>query len=981
MNRFKLAALLLTGTSMTPFGSTAFAQATAGSAAQDATVAAPVVPEASTAEAAAAPAAPAGEIVVTGSRTVKNGNSSPSPVTVVATDDILKVQPGTLADALNLLPVFAGSRGTASNPSSTGTAAGGNGSANQLNLRNIGANRTLILLDGLRVPPTTFNGIVDVDLIPQMLVQRVDTVTGGVSAVYGSDAIAGVVNYVINRKFQGVEVRGTEGISQRGDAGKTDLAIAAGAGLFGGRGHIEGSYEYRNEKGILARSERPDFYLYGVSGSVPGSTAAAGTAANPYQNFANLRQAGFPFGGLITNGPLTGQTFDAGGVLRPFVAGTRTGTAALQVGGDGGYYDSSLLAPLRSDQLFGRFDFDVTDNIHFYAQVGGNLKTNRSFAEYVQISNFTFSRDNPYLAQTYRNQLGAVTTFRLSELISALPRLEAESKSDQWIYMTGFEGKLGTFDWGVNYTHGDTDLKTTLATNVNTQRLAAALDVVTSPTTGQPVCYASTQAATATAYANCVPLNVFGPGAASAAAAAYVLQPTHYAASTKLDDVSGHIEGSPFATWAGDVNVAFSGEYRKLSFKSASDALPTTLVDCSGLRFTGTGAGTNCTPGNALYSFTFAGSPKVSQNVKEAAFEATVPLVRDVSFIQALDINGAARYTKYNTSGDYWTWKLGFDWHVTDNFRLRGTRSRDIRAPTLFELFAPLNAVPVQPVDLLTGLSPRVPSVDQSNPDLKAEIGNTLTGGFVWTPLPRLTLTVDGYHITVSDAITQISGSTPAYQQACYASGGTSPYCALQDRTNGFTDTSAANVIRRWLTKYYNLSEIETYGADVEVNYTASLFSRPASLRILGAYQPHVYYRQPPIPTTDQGGVAFGPGGLSAGPSVRVTAFARFQPVEHVTVDLLERWRNHMKLGGDPTQYWVSNRIGSFATTNLTLTYDFATDLARGEIFLNVQNVFDRSPPGGGYSGNGTRAGLRDGFALGDDPIGRYFNAGVRVKF
>jgi iron complex outermembrane receptor protein len=156
-----------------------------------------------------------GEIVVTGSRVIKNGDASPSPVTVVATADVLRVQPGTLADALAILPVFAGSRGSGVNPTSTGSVGAGNASANQLNLRNIGPNRTLVLLDGLRVPPTLLNGVVDVDVIPQMLVQRVDTVTGGVSAVYGSDAVTGVVNYVIDKKFNGLRALAQTGVSGR----------------------------------------------------------------------------------------------------------------------------------------------------------------------------------------------------------------------------------------------------------------------------------------------------------------------------------------------------------------------------------------------------------------------------------------------------------------------------------------------------------------------------------------------------------------------------------------------------------------------------------------------------------------------------------------------------------------------------------------------------------------------------------------------
>ncbi len=904
-------------------------------------------------------------VVVTGSRVIRNGDASPSPVTVVQTDDVLRAAPGSLAEALNVLPVFAGSRGAGVNPTSTGSVGAGNASANQLNLRNIGANRTLILLDGLRVPPTLLNGVVDVDLIPQMLVQRVDTVTGGVSAVYGSDAVTGVVNYIVDKKFEGLKMLAQTGVSQQGDGEKIDVGLAAGTRFAGGRGHVEASYEYRDEKGIAYRSDRDWMNVWGVAG--------AGTAANPYVLYSDLRQAGFPFGGLITSGALSGQTFATNGTLRAFVPGTATGSSALQVGGDGGYYDSSLLAPMKGHQLFGRVDYDLTDNVHGYLQVGGNLKTNANYSDYVRLTNVTLSSTNAFLSPTYQAQLAGAnqSTFRLSELMSSGGRLEARSKSRQWIYMGGLNGSLGDYKWGVDFTHGQTRLGTTLANNLNNQRLAAALDAVVDPSSGKIVCnIALTNPSLAQ---GCAPLNVFGPTAASAEAIDYVFLETHYTARTVMDSVSGHVDGSPFSTWAGPVGLALSGEWRKLSFESASDALPSDVVNCTGIRY-------NCTAGSALWTQTFASSPKVSQTVKEAALEADVPLVKDLPLMRALSINGAARFTSYDTSGDYWTWKLGLDWRLNDTVRLRGTRSRDIRAPTLYELFAPVNSVPVSTQDLLTTLSPTVASVDLSNPDLKAEIGDTATLGVVWSPIPRFSVALDAYHITVKDAVTQVNGATAAYQRACYDSGGTSPFCALQDRLNGYADKSASNVVQRWYTKYYNIAQVETWGADLEVNYATTTFDRPASLRFLAAFQPHVYYRQPGVTTTDQGGVAFGPLGAAAGPSLRLTALARFQPLENLTVDVMQRWRDDMKLGGDPSQIWANNKIASFATTSLTLTYQADTRAGRTDFFFNVQNLFDADPPPGAYALNGTRAGLRDGYAIGDDVMGRYFTIGARLK-
>ena len=136
----------------------------------------------------------------------------------------------------------------------------------------------------------------------------------------------------------------------------------------------------------------------------------------------------------------------------------------------------------------------------------------------------------------------------------------------------------------------------------------------------------------------------------------------------------------------------------------------------------------------------------------------------DVPLSKTLSTNAAARYTSYNTSGNYTTWKVGMDWAVLDTLRFRATRSRDIRAPTLYDLFAPVSQVQVRPTDLLTGASPTVPQIDESNPNLTAEIGNTMTLGVVWKPLPKLSFAVDAYRIKISDAITTVSGSTAAFQ-------------------------------------------------------------------------------------------------------------------------------------------------------------------------------------------------------------------------
>jgi iron complex outermembrane receptor protein len=956
----RLQDLLVCGAGVLAIAGPASAQSESPAPAQAATA---PTPDPAAPEAAPAPA-PVTSVVITGSRVIRNGDSSPSPVTVVSADDLMTARPGaTLAEALTTMPVFAGSRGASSNPTTAGSAAGGSGSANQLNLRNIGATRTLVLMDGKRVPPTLYNSAVDVDLIPQMFVQRVDIVTGGVSAVYGSDAMSGVVNYIIDRKFNGFKSDASYGKSTYGDGGKYDANIGFGAALSRGL-HVEGGLEIRKDNGIDHRSDRDWLNQVGVTG--------AGTVANPYVLQSNLRQKQFPFGGQITSGALNGQVFKQNGVLSPFVAGTATGTTAIQLGGDGGYWDSGLLARLKGTQLFGRVDYDLAQDMHAYAQVSGNLKTNTNFAETNQLNNVTLRRTNAFLPAQYQALMPATQpTFTYSQFLSEIPRLQADSDTRQWVFVTGLEGRAGGWKWNVDYTYGRARLDTEMANVINRQNLAASLDAVSSG--GQTVCNITVSNP---GLANgCVPLNAFGPTAASAQAIDYVTDTVRFNSTTVMNDVTAAVTGSPFDSWAGPVNAAVSSEWRDLSFSSHSSSRPTDLVNCTGLSL-------NCTPNTTLTEYVFGESPQaVSQHVWEVAGEVDLPLLRDVPFVKKLDLNTAARYTKYDRSGNYGTWKVGFEWSVTDQLRIRGTRSRDIRAPTLYDLYAPQSQVVVRPTDLLTGASPAVPQIDQSNPNLKAEIGNTTTLGVVWKPLPKLSFAVDAYRMKISDAITTVSGSTAAFQTACYQSGGTSPYCALQVRPNGYTDSSAANAVTGWVNKSVNISNVETYGLDFETNYSTRLFDRPASLRLLTAWQPHVIYRQPGLTTIDQGGAAFGAGGMAATPSVRVSAYLRFRPVDDVTVDITERWRNAMKISGDPTEVWANNHIRSFGTTGINLAYKLGWDKGDVQLYFSVENLFDATPPIGAFEGNGTRAGLRDGFALGDDPRGRYYTVGIRSLF
>jgi iron complex outermembrane receptor protein len=407
-----------------------------------------------------------------------------------------------------------------------------------------------------------------------------------------------------------------------------------------------------------------------------------------------------------------------------------------------------------------------------------------------------------------------------------------------------------------------------------------------------------------------------------------------------------------------------------------SDAQPTDPVSCTGLRF-------NCNTSTQLWavSATADRSP-VSETVSEGALEVDMPLITDAFLAKHVSVNGAARYTYYNTSGSAVTWKAGLDWRLNEQLTLRATRSRDIRAPTLNDLYLPTSLSTIQVTDLLTGQTQVVPLQAGGNAHLVPEVGYTTTAGFVYRPewLPSFSLTLDGFWIKITKAITNLQGTNPTVQAICYASGGTSSYCSLQQRPNGFTDTSAANAVTKWYNEQINIASQSTRGADLEANYSATPFSHPLSLRALATYQPHIIYTTPGLTTIDVAGVAFAPNALQASPVWRATFVAKYNPVQNFAITVMERWRSSLAWTGDPTQNVATPRIPSVAYTDLNISYQLKRSDSQTELFFNVQNLFNKQPPAAAFLGANGAVGYFGGFAYGDDPVGAYFTVGLRYR-
>ena len=260
------------------------------------------------------------------------------------------------------------------------------------------------------------------------------------------------------------------------------MGFAAGTKLFDGRGHIELSYNHFDNDGLPHRNAR-DYYAYSLLGATPGSTAPAGTVANPYALFYGSRNSQNTIGGLISGAatnPLRGQQFVAAGVLAPFVNGAATGTANSQIGGDGTVGGlNSFKAPVKFDQVFARFDFDLTDSTHFHTEGAGNWKVDTTYSNPTSFNNQTYSTTNAYLPANYRTAMGTATTFTMSKNYAQVPLLTQVSNVSNFFINMGLDGKFGKYSWSADANYGDNKINDVFQNNINNRKMSAALDAVT----------------------------------------------------------------------------------------------------------------------------------------------------------------------------------------------------------------------------------------------------------------------------------------------------------------------------------------------------------------------------------------------------------------------------------------------------------------------------------------------------------------------
>jgi outer membrane receptor protein involved in Fe transport len=920
---------------------------------------------ASQAQAQSNAAASTETVVVTGSRVIANGNDSPTPLTVIDAGVITATSPATVFDGLQALPVFDGGLSPQSNPQNSSQ----NGGAHQFNLRNIGVTRTLVLYDGRRIAPTAPTGQTNADIIPEMLLQRVDIVTGGVSAVYGSDAISGVVNFITDKNFNGVKAFAQGGLSEYADGKIAKVGVAAGDDVLDGRGHLEGSLMYYTNAGIAWTEKLQRPWAQRVI-----TLQGAGTTASPNHIVYDTRLNSTSFSGYITaasntGNPLAGMNFATNGQLTPFNHGTAV-VNGIESGGDGGYYyQASLLFKTTEGQAYGRFDYDFGDGIQAYVSASTTQIQNQDNHQSNEFRNISLSATNAFLSPAQQTAMtgAGVTKFNFSKIMTQAPPLQPDSWTTAYLINSGISGALGKYKWDLSYVYNSNRQFTRNNANIDLGKAYAALDAVVSPGSGQVVC--NVTLTNPGLYPGCQPLNLFGPTSESAQALNYILVTTKYHSVTTLSDFGGSISGSPFDDWAGPVTVALSGEYRSTDFSLKSNAQPTSKLDCTGLRF-------NCVQGTTLLFISNVVADEkpatVNQTVAEGALEFNIPLLKDLPFVQNLDLNAAGRFTNYNTNGDVQTWKVGLEWHVDDDLSFRGTRSLDIRAPNLNDLFAPQLINPAGVTDNHTGIVGQAPFITNSNSSLMPEKANTMTLGVVYRPswLENFSISADYFKTKIGNAITTIQGQSTTVQNLCEASNGTSQYCALIQRPLPFSDRSAANFVTAFISQGLNVQSINTEGVDIEMNYQTDIGPGQFAARLLTSYQPMLKTVQ------FAGAPVLNSANIAGSPGFKNSLFLKYT-WDDFTVDILEKYHGQTRWNSDRTQVYAPAYLPEAAYTNVTLTYN----LGITSYFLTVENAFNKQPtPYGNNGGSSGVPGLFGGFVPGDDAIGRYFTLGVRLR-
>lgn len=889
------------------------------------------------------------EVQVTGSRIQQTGMNTPTPVTVMTSDELEMLAPGTLMDSLDQLPLFLNNN-TVETAGSWTTVGG----QSTLNLRGVGSNRTLVLLDGRRVVPSNRLSTVDINMFPQMLIQRTEVVTGGASAAYGSDAITGVTNFILDDDFEGISANLQAGISDRGDAENIRASFAGGL-PFGERGHVIFGAEYYRAEGIPNYDDRG---WYESWGTINFGTDAMGVPTQLPQRIrvANTIDRTFTYGGLIRTGPLAGTQFLEDGTPAPFCDGELLDSAALaaqargeiagiQVGGCGNQRDRDdmVMAGQERGSMLARATFDLNERTRFSVQgiYGYNQIENAKFG-YVFTTPWplTIYDDNPYLPEEIRTRMSeeGISSFQLHKQIperDPLNNSKAPLTGDMFSLTAAVEGRL-TDRWRYDayYQYGAANRDLDLY-GFRVDRFFRGVDTTRDPVTGEIVCSSTLIEPDD----GCVPINPFGLGKESREAREWVHDSMWLNADVTQHAAEFVVNGDVGQTWAGPIFVATGASWREdeldqLGGNAGGSPIPeppdgpVTAYDEEGnLLYRGLPP---VYEGYNLIDRAGGVSIKGGFTVWETFAETLIPLARGARAAEGIDLTLAARYADYEGSGGVWAWKAGIDWQITDTWRFRATRSRDIRAGSLSERFDTTGTganitdrfLPEEPTYTIRTIIGGNPEVDPENAD-------TTTFGFVFQPLkaPGFAMSMDYYDIEISGAIAQIGNQN--IMDYCFEFGA---FCDQIVRADDGTVESIFNV-------YINVDQARTRGVDVETTWRRPIGAGNFMLRTVGSYIAESSTTPFESPKIDRAGQA------SVAAPWNVTLAASFARGPF-SVSWTERWISSAKVNA----LWQEgididdNSVPSHSVSNLRLNYDLERSSSSISVYGMISNVFDKNP-------------------------------------
>lgn len=970
-----------------------------------------------------APEAPE-SVVVSTSRISLKGYEAPTPVTEIGLEKIERDAKMDIGDLIRELPAT-GASPSLNNGGNAIDVSQGDAGLDTISLRNLGIGRTLVLFDGQRVVSSNLlGGGVDLSTLPVTLVRRIDVVTGGASAAWGSDAVAGVVNLVIDKEFEGIKANVTLGSATEVNQRKMVLESAWGASFAGDRGHLvlSGNYTKSPDSVFLGQADwwkgtslvQNPAYTIGGNQPLFIHKDHVGNIQVTQGGLIGANSAGGAGSTLAANA-LVGTQFGPNGAVSAFNYGTIYGNGCYNCSADertNALRFTPLAVPYHHATLFAYGSYELTADIKASLQLNYGLSGERSLGGLRQ-SLLTVRPDNAYLDPTIAARFGtlsngfnagtgafgtaATPTQSLTLGTQNLNNMPAQSYRASLLcqaagvpcnynnraLMRGvftLEGQLDdNWSWKTYLQHSGVRESQKLYSNSLTPRYNFATDAVRVTATNQgssglPIgsiqCRALLQGNAAAA--GCQPLNVFGTHVASQEALIYInpgRDPTsgildYETIALNQDVLAGSMQGRlPFGLPAGPVAVAFGAEYRHEQGG---------VIGTNPLGATGQWAAGNFVPYRGQY------------HVEEGFLELNAPIVRD-SIVQSLDLNAAGRLTSYSTSGLVETWKLGLTSQVDDNIRLRTSWSLDIRAPQISELFSP---------GTLSSQFCRYPSnaplyqcfaLQGGNRALQPEKAVTVSGGVVLTPqfVPGLTLSADWYSINIHGAIDTVDFQTII--DRCLA--GQQIYCPQLIFAGGSTQPTQVNVFP------LNSAADSTSGLDLSATYTHPLLDGAMTWSLNGNYTDQQTRTAQGVTYDRAGALGSSPDSYASGiPKLRAILAATYQE-DRWSLTAQGRFIGSARLTNGPQGQAVirsaslslagvltrgdifglvdDNSIGAVGYLDLRGSYRIDEHF---QIYGAVDNLNNAAPPAipstGG--GNGTNQMVYDA-------IGRAIRIGVRV--